>query len=70
MPQSDGRAAYRTGCVEVTLFVTALLAVRGRHPSPATAVFGLAVWAAFLASIPSRGHEAVPSRPKSAKGVD
>ena len=56
--------------VEVTLFVAALLAVMGALPSPATAVFGLAVWAAFLASIPSRGHEAVPSRPKSARGTD
>ena len=56
--------------VEVTLFAAALLAVMGAQPSPAMAVFGLAVWAAFLASIPSRRHEVVPSRPVLDKGVD
>jgi Protein of unknown function (DUF2568) len=56
--------------VEVTLFVAALLAVLGAHPSPVMAVFGLAVCAAFLASIPSRRREAVPSRPFIDKGVE
>jgi hypothetical protein len=55
--------------VEVTLFAAAFVAVMGAQPSPAMAVFGLAVWAAFLASIPSRTHEAVPSRPVLDKGV-
>jgi drug/metabolite transporter (DMT)-like permease len=56
--------------VEVTLFVAALLAVMGAHPSPAMAVFGLAVWVAFLASIPSRRHEVVRPRPVIAQSVD
>lgn len=55
--------------VEITLFVAALLAVMGARPSPAMAVFGLSVWAAFLASIPSRRHESVPSRPVLHKGL-
>lgn len=55
--------------VEVTLFVAALLAVMGAHPSPAMAVLGLAVWAAFLVSIPSRRHEPGPSRPVIDRGV-
>ncbi len=55
--------------VEVTLFAAALLAVMTAKPSPAMANVGLAVWAAFLVSIPSRGHEAVPSRPVVTKGV-
>lgn len=55
--------------VEVTLFAAALLAVMGAHPAPAMAVCGLVVWAAFLASIPSRRHEAVPSRLVIDKGV-
>jgi hypothetical protein len=46
--------------VEVTLFVAALLAVAWAQPSPAMAVLGLAVWTAFLASIPSRKHEPGP----------
>jgi Protein of unknown function (DUF2568) len=45
--------------VEVTLFVAALVAVMPAAPSPAMAIFGLAVWVAFLASIPSRRHEVV-----------
>lgn len=56
--------------VEVTLFAAALLAVMGAHPSPAMAVVGLTVWAAFLASIPSRGHEPPPSRPVIVKRVE
>lgn len=55
--------------VEVTLFAAALLAVMGARPTPGTAVSGLAVWAGFLASIPSRRHEVVPSRPAIDKGV-
>ena len=47
--------------VEVVLLVAAVLAVLPADPSPAMAVVGLAVGAAFLASIPSRGHEAVLS---------
>jgi hypothetical protein len=50
----------------VTLFAAALLAVIGAHPSPAMAVVGIAVWAAFLVSIPSRRHEPVPARPTAA----
>ena len=45
--------------VEVVLFVAAVLAVLPADPPPAMAVVGLAVAAAFLASIPSRGHESV-----------
>jgi hypothetical protein len=61
------RASHRLGDparlgVEVTVFAAALLAVMGTQPSPAMAVLGLAVWAAFLVSLPSRKHEAVPSR--------
>jgi hypothetical protein len=43
--------------VEVTLFTAALLLVLGAEPSPAMTVVGVAVWVAFLVSIPSRGHE-------------
>lgn len=43
--------------VEVTLFAAALLAVMRAHPSPEMPVAGLAVWAAFLASIPARRYE-------------
>jgi hypothetical protein len=56
--------------VEVTLFAAALASVMGADPSPAMAVFGLAVWAGFLVSIPSRKHEAVPGRLVNAKGMD
>jgi hypothetical protein len=56
--------------VEVTLFAAALLAVMGARPSPAMSVVGVAVWVAFLASIPSRRHEPVPPRPGLAKGVE
>ncbi|HEU5044515.1 MAG TPA: YrdB family protein [Nocardioidaceae bacterium] len=55
--------------VEVTLFAAALVAVMGASPSPAMAIVGLAVWAAFLASIPSRRHEPVSPRPGIAKSV-
>ncbi len=48
--------------VEVTLFVAALLAILPADPSPAMAVVGIVVWLAFLASIPARRHEVVPSR--------
>jgi hypothetical protein len=47
--------------VEVMLFAAALLLVMGAEPSPAMTVVGLVVGAAFLVSIPSRGHEPVPS---------
>ncbi len=47
---------------EVVLFTTAVLLVAGVSPAPQTTVAGVGVWAAFLVSIPSRGHEpAVPS---------
>lgn len=60
------RAARRLGDparlgVEVTLFAAALLLMTGAEPSPAMTVAGLAVWAAWLVSIPARGHEPVPS---------
>lgn len=48
--------------IEVVLFAVALLLVLGAQPSPAMTVFGLAVSAAFLVSIPSRGHEPVAAR--------
>ena len=47
--------------VEVMLFAAALLLVMGAEPSPAMTVVGLVVGAAFLISIPARGHEPVPS---------
>ncbi len=47
--------------VEVTLFTAAILLVIGAQPSPAMTVVGLVVGAAFLVSIPARGHEPVPS---------
>ncbi|MGN6578155.1 MAG: YrdB family protein [Nocardioides sp.] len=43
--------------VEVALFTAAFLLVMGTEPSPVMTVVGLAVWVAFLVSIPSRGHE-------------
>ncbi len=46
--------------VEVTLFAAASLLVLGAGPMPHTAVAAVAVWAAFLVSIPSRGHEPTP----------
>ena len=55
--------------VEVTLFAATLLAVMGAHPPPAMAALGLAVWAAFLASIPSRRYEPGLPRPGIAKNV-
>jgi hypothetical protein len=54
--------------LEITLFTAALLVVLGADPSPASGVFGVAVWAAFLASIPSRGHEPVPPGPGAPSG--
>lgn len=63
------RDPFRLG-IEVTLFVAALLAVLGAHPSPAMAVVGLAIWAAFLGSIPARGHELVPARPVNSEGAN
>lgn len=62
------RDPFRLG-VEVTLFTAALLAVLPAHPAPAMALVGLAVWAAFLASIPSRRHEPVQPRPGTAEDV-
>jgi len=47
--------------VEVLLFATALVVVLGAEPSPAMTVFGLSVCAAFLVSIPARGHEPAPA---------
>lgn len=55
--------------VEITLFAAALFAAMGASPSPAMTIVGLAVWAGFLASIPSRRHEPVPGGPGIAKGV-
>jgi len=55
--------------VEVTLFAAALFLVMGAAPSPAMAVIGLAVWAAFLASLPSRRCEPVPPRPGATKAA-
>jgi hypothetical protein len=43
--------------VEVALFGVALLVMLAADPSPAMPVVGAAVFAAFLASIPARGHE-------------
>lgn len=54
--------------VEATLFTAALVAVVGAHPSPAMAVVGFAVWAAFLASIPARRYE--PVLPRSGIATD
>lgn len=47
--------------VELALFAAALVVVQGARPSPTMAVVGLAVAAAFLVSIPARGHEPVPA---------
>jgi len=49
--------------VEVVLFTSAVLVVATYvvPPSPSTLV-GVVVWAAFLASIPARGHEPVPGK--------
>jgi hypothetical protein len=55
--------------VEVSLFAAALLTAMTARPSPAMATVGLGVWAAFLVSIPSRRHEAVPSRPVVTTGL-
>jgi hypothetical protein len=49
--------------VEVVLFAGALVAVWGAQPSPAMSLVGAAVLAAFVISIPSRGHERVEPRP-------
>ena len=56
--------------IEVTLFAAALFVVMGAHPSPAMGVVGIAVWVAFLASIPARRRERVPARPVTAEGVN
>lgn len=47
--------------VEVVLFAAALLLVVGAEPAPAMTVLGLTMGAAFLVSIPSRGHEPATS---------
>ncbi|MFL6131398.1 MAG: YrdB family protein [Nocardioidaceae bacterium] len=62
------RDPFRLG-VEVTLFTAALLAVMPAHHSSAMAVVGLAVWAAFVASIPARRHERVQLRTVAAENV-
>jgi hypothetical protein len=55
--------------VEVTLFAAAVLLAIRADPSPAMPVVGLSVWAAFLVSIPSRGHEPVPAGRSGADGT-
>lgn len=56
--------------VEVTVFAAALLVMMGAAPSPAMPIVGIAVWVAFLASIPSRGHEIVLVDRARTKGVE
>src|SRR5690349_2004661 len=45
--------------VEITLFAAALLLSIPAEPWPAMMFVAIAVWVAFLVSIPSRGHEPV-----------
>lgn len=47
--------------VELTLFTAAILLVLGAEPAPAMTLVGLGVGAAFVVSLPARGHEPVPS---------
>ncbi len=61
------RAAHRLEdparlAVEVTLFAAAFVLALGSGLRPAGPILGFAVWAAFLTSIPARGHEPVPAR--------
>lgn len=58
------RAAHRLGdparlAVEVTLFAAAFVLALGSGLTPVMPIVGFAVWAAFLASVPARGHEPV-----------
>ncbi len=46
--------------LETALFVLALVVTSGAEPRPLTTVLGGVVLAAFLVSIPARGHEPAP----------
>lgn len=54
-PRSSHRLTepYRLA-VELTLFAVAFVLVLGAEPSPQAGFFGLAVWVAFLVSMPAR----------------
>ena len=43
--------------VEVTLFAAAFLALQAGEASLSAMVAGVSLWAAFLISVPARGHE-------------
>ena len=43
--------------VEVTLFAAAFLALQAGGASLQTMLVGVSLWAAFLVSVPARGHE-------------
>ena len=57
-PRARRRLADPTRlAVEVTLFAAAFLALQAGEASVQTMVVGVSLWAAFLVSVPARGHE-------------